>query len=154
MTKPELTDSNIFKYEFEVPIKCPTEKVWAILTDNIDQWWMNDFRALGEGSVMSLSAKTGGSLLETGKNGDTLEWYRVQMCVGGQSLYLVGYLAPDWGGPTISMLKLALEADGETCLLKVSDGLLGNTSESAAKNAEDGWLQMFGDGLKAYAEAS
>ncbi len=148
-----LSDSKIFKYQFEISIAREADAVWSLMTDEINDWWMSDFRAMGEGSVMSLRAEMGGALVETGKNGESLEWYRVQMCVPGKSIYLVGYMAPDWGGPTVSMLKLALEPKDGAALLTVSDALMGNITESSVKSAQGGWQTLFGDGLKAHAEA-
>lgn len=148
----ELPAARIYKYEFEVPIKRPASKVWSLMTDKINSWWMNDFRALGEGSTMSLNAHTGGMLVEQNQNGDSLEWYRVQMCQPEKALYLNGYLAPDWGGPTLSMLKLALEPEEGACVLKVSDALMGNVTEASAKSAQSGWEMMFRDGLGHFAE--
>ena len=91
-------------------------------------------------------------MVETGADGGSLEWYRVQMVSPGQAIYLTGDLAPDWGGPTISMLKLAVEERGSGGALIVSDALLGNVTEASAQSAETGWKSLFGDGLKAFAE--
>ncbi len=151
LTKLE-SNAAIFKYSFDITIERPIEAVWGLLCDSINDWWMNDFRALGEDSVVSLDTGTGGSLLEQDPNGATLEWYRVQMCMPGQSLYLTGYLAPDWGGPTVSMLKLSLESKDDSCILTVSDALLGSVTEKAANSAKDGWSMLFTDGLKRFVE--
>ena len=102
---------------------------------------------------MQFSADKGGALLETSPNGASLEWYRVQMCEPGKSLYLVGYLAPDWGGPTTSMLKLALKAEEDCSILTVSDALLGNVTQNKANSAQDGWKELFGSGLKGCVES-
>ncbi len=153
MSLETLSDSRIFKYQFEMAIKREVDAVWSLMTDGINDWWMTDFRALGAGSVMSLRAEMGGRLVETGENHESLEWYRVQMCTPGKSIYLVGYMAPDWGGPTVSMLKLALESKDGAALLTVSDALMGNITESSVKSAQSGWEMMFHDGLKAHAEA-
>lgn len=152
MVEAEKVQAQVFKYNFEVEISRSAEVVWPAMVEQINEWWMSDFRVLGADSVISLSDQPGGMLLEKGANGEFLEWYRVQMCQPGKVLYLVGHLAPDWGGPTTSMLKLALAGDGSRCVLSVSDGLSGNVSEASAKSAEDGWRSMFGDSFKRYAE--
>ncbi|MEE4537735.1 MAG: hypothetical protein V2J51_04490 [Erythrobacter sp.] len=148
----ELTDAKIIKYQFEVPIQRSASDIWPLMIDQIDDWWMDDFRALGEGSNLTLNAETGGQLIEIAADGSALEWYRVQMVVPGKALYLVGYMAPDWGGPTTSMLKLAIEEHRENCALVVSDALLGNVSEASASSAEGGWRTLFGDAFKAFVE--
>ncbi|WP_209348054.1 hypothetical protein [Pontixanthobacter sp. CEM42] len=148
----EPTDAKIVKYQFEVPIKRSPADIWDLMINHIDAWWMEDFRALGEGSTVTLGAEAGGQLVETGSDGSVLEWYRVQMITPGKSLYLVGYLAPDWGGPTTSMLKLAVEERDDGGVLSVSDALHGNVTESSAGAAEGGWKMLFNDGLKGLAE--
>lgn len=152
MSDLDLIDSKIFKYEFDVPINRNAADVWALMTDEIDLWWMPDFRALGEGSRVTLDAKIGGLLTEQTPDGGFLEWYRVQMCAPGASLHMVGYLAPDWGGPTVSMLKLGIGGSGSSCTLTVADALVGNVSKASADSAKGGWRTLFGDGFKKYAE--
>ena len=153
MANTDLLPTSILKYAFTVDIDCPAEAVWDVMIDRIDEWWMQDYRALGEGSSMSLSAVAGGSLLETLPNGACLEWYRVQLCVPGAALYLVGYLAPDWGGPSTTMLKLEIEAVDETSSrLNVSDAIMGNVTKKSAGQAEAGWKENFGQGLKGLVE--
>jgi len=148
----DLTIARHIKYEFEVPIERSPAHTWTTMIDDINAWWIDDFRALGEGSTVSLNAQAGGQLIENAKDGSSLEWYRVQMVAPGKSLYLIGYLAPDWGGPTTSMLKLAVEDRGGGCALIVSDALLGNVSEASALRAENGWKTLFQKGLKEFAE--
>lgn len=91
-------------------------------------------------------------MIESAADGSSLEWYRVQMVSPGKSLYLVGYMAPDWGGPTTSMLKLTVEDRDNGGALIVSDALLGNVTEASANSAEGGWKMLFGDGLKEFVE--
>jgi uncharacterized protein YndB with AHSA1/START domain len=153
MSKLDISDSKIIKYQIEVPINRSIEQLWTVMTEEIDLWWMNDFRALGEGSKVSLDPQVGGMLIESDDSGGSLEWYRVQMATPLKSLYLVGYLAPDWGGPTTSMLKLALEADGDSSKLVISDALMGNVTDKSAGSAMEGWQMLFDDGLKKHAEA-
>jgi len=153
MSAEELPGAKFCKYRIDVPIDRPVETAWSRMTKDINEWWMNDFRMFGEDSFVSLNAQAGGALVEQSKSGDSLEWYRVQMCQQGKSLFLNGYLAPDWGGPTLSMLKLALQPQDASCILTVTDVLMGNVSERSAMNAEDGWTTLFRDGLKPFAEA-
>ena len=90
--------------------------------------------------------------METKPNGASLLWFTVQMVVPGETLYLVGHCAADWGGPYLSMLKLSLEEQENGCLLKVSDSVVGNVKEGQLQSLNDGWNQLFSDGLKALAE--
>jgi uncharacterized protein YndB with AHSA1/START domain len=142
----------VAQYEIEVPIERPRADVWRSLTEEIDAWWLPDFHMVGEGSVVTLDARAGGQLLEARADGSSLLWCSVHMCVPGEALYLVGHLAPDWGGPTLSMLKIALEDRGEGTLVRLSDSQLGPVSDENLRSQEDGWRQLLGDGLKRHCE--
>jgi len=152
MSKLGKKSAHIFQYNFDIVINRRVEDVWPQLFGGIDAWWPKEYRALGENSQMSFGEAVGSLLLETGEKGEALEWYRTQMIVPGQSLYLVGSLAPDWGGPTTSMLKLMFNNTDSSCVLNVSDALLGNVSEASAKSAESGWVDIFESGFKDFVE--
>lgn len=139
-------------YEFEVAIDAPRDAVWTALTDETDVWWLPDFHVMGEGSVVNFDATAGGQLIERRADGGSLLWYTVQMCSPGQSLHLVGHVAPEWGGPLCSLFKLALEDRGDGCVLRVTDAMFGAIDEAKVAGQEQGWVQLFTDGLKAYAE--
>lgn len=148
-----MIESKIVSVEFEFTIQAKPENVWRCLTQEINQWWRDDFRVLGAESIVSLEAEAGKALKELGVDGSSLEWYRVQMCNVGQSLYLVGYLAKDWGGPSQSMLKLSLKAQGDQCLFSVSDAITGNVGNNTASNVLSGWKSMFEDSFRRYVES-
>ena len=74
------------------------------------------------------------------------------MCVPEQSLHLVGFMAPEWGGPATTMLELSLEETDSGTVLVVRDALFGQVTESAAKSLEEGWGRLFGEGLKQHAQ--
>ena len=83
----DITEARIIKYQFEIPIKRTAADIWPLMTNEINAWWLNDFRALGEGSTVTLNAECGGQLIECAANNSSLEWYRVQMVLPGESLY-------------------------------------------------------------------
>ena len=144
----------IFKYSVDIPINRLAEEVWPLLFSHINDWWMNDYRALGSDSQMSFSSEVGSSMIESGAEGEALEWYRVQMVVPGKSIYLVGHLAPEWGGPATTMLKLALTDTDKGCLLTVSDALLGDVSASMAGGTKNGWREIFDEGFRRFVETT
>lgn len=153
MATENVNDARMFTYKLDITIARPPEDVWSVLTTRINDWWLPDFRVLGQGSAMSLNPSVGGALLEKSADGGFLEWYRVQMCVPGALLFLVGHVAPDWGGPTVSTVSITLKGEGDSTILGVSDGLIGNVTEKSAIEAETGWKSLLDDGLKALAEA-
>lgn len=146
------TETQAVRYELEIAIEAPRETVWRALTEETDAWWLPDFHMVGPGSVVTLDARAGGDLVERREDGGSLLWYTVQMCVPGESLHLVGHLAPAWGGPATTMLALVLEERSGATVLRVSDALFGNVSEASASSLQEGWTQLFGEGLKAHAE--
>ena len=148
----QLTEAKTIKYDLEIAIDAPRDRVWEALTNETNGWWLPDFRVMGEGSVVRMDARAGGHVIEEGQDGASLLWYTVQMCKVGESLHLVGHVAPAWGGPATTLLQLSLVEQGAGTLLRVEDALYGNVSESSAASLKDGWGQLFTDGLKAHAE--
>lgn len=139
-------------YEFEVEIAATATRVWEALTRETNDWWLADFHMVGPDSVVSLDARAGGQLIERQAEGGSLLWYTVTLCDPGKSLYLVGHIAPDWGGPATTMLALKLVARNDMTVLQVQDAILGRVNEASAATLEAGWKQLFTEGLKAHLE--
>ncbi len=150
---PGMETARMVRFELEVELDASPERAWTALTDDINAWWLPDYRAAGTDSVVRLEPKAGGSLVEEAGDGASLVWYTVQMVRPGKALYLVGHLAPDWGGPGTSMLKLALAPQGDGSVLRISDAIVGNVTEEQASGLESGWRKLFGEGLAAYLAA-
>lgn len=148
------SESTTRQYELEIEIAAPCERTWDALLQEINAWWPEDFRMLGEGAHVELDVSPGGrGLVETKQDGSTLHWYAVQCFLPAQfTMYLVGNIAPDFGGPTTSNMKLALEPTASGCVLKVSDAHYGRVNESAMHSLESGWKQVFGESLKGFVE--
>ncbi len=151
MMTSDSTHARIAQYQLAIDIDAPRKRVWELLTQDTNAWWLPSFRML-EDSEVTFQAEAGGQLIEKRADGASLLWYTVHMVVPGKSLHLVGQSFPEWGGPVTTMLRLTLvERDGG-CTLDVSDALTGSTSEEQVASLSGGWKQLFGDGLKAHAE--
>ncbi len=148
-----LNDTRSVTYELEIPVDAPTASVWDTLTTNIEAWWLHDFHMAGPGSEITLDATAGGLLVERAPGGGSLLWYTVQMVLPGSTLHLVGHIAPDWGGPTTSILTLSVEERDGRAVLKIRDALVGCVTEESAAQQRDGWRQLFTDGFKAHVES-
>lgn len=146
-------DTRALSYALQVDIDAPRDAVWRALTEQIDAWWLPDFHMIAADSVVRFDARAGGQLVEEQAGGGSLLWYTVAMCAPGESLHLVGHLAPPWGGPATTMLHLALEERDGGTRLAVTDSLFGVVDEKAAAQQEEGWRQLFEAGLKAHVEA-
>lgn len=146
--------ANCYQYELEIAIEAAPERVWKAIFEETNYWWLPDFHVVDAESTVSFDPNPGGrGLLEVAENGDQLLWYSVQMYQPSKhTIFLIGHIAPEWGGPTTSSLKLAIVATEPGCILKVTDARHGNIDEAQVKSYEDGWKQLFTDGLKAFVE--
>ena len=145
-----IESAQLGQFELEVELATTPERAWIALTAEIDKWWLPDFRATGEKSTVSLDLRPGGALLEVNPDGTQLVWYTVQMVQPGTALYLVGHTAADWGGPNVSMLKLALSAQADGTLLTISDAIVGRINSDQLAGINSGWQALFGTGFKNY----
>ncbi|MFK7736362.1 MAG: SRPBCC domain-containing protein [Pirellulaceae bacterium] len=141
--------------DLEIPIEATRETVWNALFDHTNDWWLDDFRMTSPDSTVTFDRSAGGKgIVEESRDGSFLIWYHVQMYLPSQfKVYLNGHIAPEWGGPTTSSLKLALKESQTGCVLQIADARHGHADESQKKTCEDGWRQLFTDGLKAFAES-
>lgn len=144
------------KFEIAIEIDADTETVWHALIDEINHWWTADFRVFGPSSVVSLDVAAGGAgLLETGEDGAALQWYQVQMFAPAEkTLYLVGWIAPDWGGPMVSHLKWVVGSASNGSVLRICDSRQGNVAREHEQACRDGWCRLFTNGLKQYVEGN
>lgn len=135
------TAPRIVEVRFTLPVARRAETAWHRLVHEIDAWWPRDYRVL-PGSRMTLEARPGGALLETGAGDDGVLWYTVQAALAGQWLVLAGHIAPPWGGPALSLLRFDLRAhpsgDAE---IEVLDSILGRADPPAV---EAGWRAIIG----------
>ncbi|MCO6047936.1 hypothetical protein NG895_28865 [Aeoliella sp. ICT_H6.2] len=156
MAAVRITEGRVARYELEIAIKASSESVWKAIVEQTNSWWLPDFHMLGPESMVSLQARAGGSLLEQTEDQGSLLWATVQMCLPEQfTLYLLLHTAPDWGGPTTSSMKIALEpVDQTSCVLKLADALVGHISEQNVQELRRGWESLFAGGLKQFVEAN
>jgi len=149
------TPAACHNYELEIAIDAARETVWKCIFEDTNLWWLPDFHVASADSVVTFDVSPGGrGLVEESPDGGWLQWYEVQMYLPSQyEIYLIGHIAPDWGGPTTSSLKLAVVETEKGCILKVTDSRHGNVDAAKAQSYEDGWKQLFSDGLKKFAES-
>lgn len=149
------TPAGCISIELEIAIEAPREKVWQALFEEADAWWLPDFRVAGPDSRMTFDPSPGGrGMVEDTADGGGLLWFNVQMHLPTQfKIYLIGHIAPEWGGPTTSSLKLALEETESGCVLKITDARHGHIDENQTQSYSDGWKMLFSDGLKKHVES-
>ncbi len=144
--------ARVVQYELSIRIDAPPKRVWQGLTDQLSSWWLPDFHMLGPDSLVTLEPHAGGRLFE--QNGEKeLLWYTVLAYLPDESLSLVGYCTPEFGGPLTTMLTARLQPDGDATTLSISDALYGRVTDGQVDSLRSGWEQQFSEGLKAFVEA-
>jgi hypothetical protein len=137
----DASSPRILEVRFTLPLARRADAAWHRLVHDIDVWWPREYRVL-PGSRMTLAARPGGALQETGEGDEGVLWYTVQGVHSGQWLVLAGHIAPPWGGPTLSLLRFDLrtKASGEA-EIEVLDSMLGRANAAAV---EAGWRAILG----------
>ncbi len=141
------------KVELEITIAANIESVWIALTEQVNSWWSKDYFASAADSI-NLEPRLGGRLFEDLGNGQGLTWYHVQAIEAPKLLCLSGYVFPNFGGPTLSLLQIDLEQKDDKTLVKICDGIIGHISEKTQSNVRGGWEDLFNKGLKGFVESS
>ncbi len=154
MEPDEVAAARVAQYELQISIRASQERVWHSLVNQITGWWLPDFQMLGSDSLVTLEPHAGGRLFE--KNGEReLLWYTVLAIMPHESLSLVGYCTPDFGGPLTTMLTVKLaETPANHTELTITDALLGHVTDQQMASLRSGWTQLFAEGLKPFAEQS
>lgn len=148
------SSATCINYELEVDFSAAVPTVWEALLQETDLWWSSDFHMVASDSTVELDTAPGGKgLMETAPDGSFLQWYQIQAFLPEQhKIFLIGYLAPEYGGPSTSSLRLALETHGDGCKLKIQDSHVGDVNEKTAASMAEGWGVVFGDGLKKHVD--
>ena len=152
-TEKTIEPCGTMRLELEIAIEANAETVWKSITEEIGQGWPKDFYCVAGSDKLVLEPKPGGRIYEENSNGSGLLWGTVLEINPPKSIAWQGQIMPPWGGPAISMLRLSLEARGDETVLRVTDCLIGNISETLRGELETGWRQIFAHGLKTYVES-
>jgi uncharacterized protein YndB with AHSA1/START domain len=135
-------------YEFSVEIEASASRVWRALTDQIGSWWLPNFHMLGASSIVELEAHAGGRLFERAE-GRELLWYTVIAIDTEKSIDFAGYCTAKYGGPATTMLSMELTSVSERLTrLQISDSLFGRVTDEFVRCVQDGWKELFSDGLR------
>ncbi len=153
MTQKQFSEIRCVQYGFELSISASKSRVWRALTDQLSTWWLPTFHMLGEESEIYLEPRAGGRLYETNGKRELL-WYNVALIDPDHLITLVGHCSPEYGGPSTSMLTVKLDEQSAQTILRVSDALYGRVSDGHVQSLESGWMQLFDEGLKRFAELS
>jgi DNA-binding transcriptional ArsR family regulator len=152
--RPDHATAGILNVALEIPIAASRDKVWRTMIDEVHQWWPRDFHASTRPSRMHFDARLGGRLYEQDAEGGGVVWYTVIALSPGHSIDLAGHLTTMFGGPSQTLLRLALRDQGARTVLELSDSVVGNIGDRTAASLEEGWRALFDTGLKAFVESA
>ena len=148
-----VSETRSIQIEMEIRIDASKEKVWTAFVEEMDGWWLPDFRVTGDPKAVVFENKVGGRLYEDEGDGQGLLWFTILSLKHAESMHLSGQICPPFGGPATTILYLQFEDDGHGAMvLKVTNSLFGCVDESSAGPIREGWQYLFGQGLKSHVE--
>ncbi|MEM7305071.1 MAG: SRPBCC domain-containing protein [Planctomycetota bacterium] len=139
----------------EIAIEAPRERVWKALVEETSLWWHRDFYTAPDPTGFAIEPKLGGWMFESWGEGNGLIWGTVGGLRAPSFLQVVGDTSKEWGGPNRNVMTWRLdEKEGSpgTTVLRLEHSIFGHVSDGTAASLEAGWLQLFGDCLKPFAE--
>ena len=138
-------------HRLSLEIAKPHAAVWKAFTGDVHLWWPKDFYATESPKRIVFEVKPGGRLYEDAGDGNGLVWYHVIAVDAPNAITLSGFIAPPFGGPATSLLRVAFSAQGKSAtVMEVTDSTFGCLGDP--KTTEDGWRMLFNDGFKAWIE--
>jgi len=145
-------NNEISSVAIELEISASPKKVWNIMVNRVSEWWPKDFMGLSESATMTLELKAGGRLYEADPNGAELLWGNVLQFIPGDSIDIVGHVTPQFGGPSMTMYRMALSGDSASTRFQLTNWVVGNFADGQSDVVTEGWNYLFG-ALKAFCEA-
>jgi hypothetical protein len=148
LTQPTITSAT---NRLSLEIARPHPVVWRGFTRDVHLWWPKDFYATESTKRIVFEVKPGGRLYEDAGDGNGLVWYSVIAVDAPNAITLSGFIAPPFGGPATSLLRVAFSAQGKSATsMEVTDSTFGCLGDSST--TEEGWRMLFEGGFKAWIE--
>lgn len=139
-------------HRLNLEIAKPHGAVWKAFTGDVHRWWPKDFYVTESPKRIVFEVKPGGRLYEDSGDGNGLVWYHVIALDAPNSITMSGFIAPPFGGPATSLLRVAFSSRGKSAtLMEVTDSTFGCLGDASA--TEEGWRMLFEGGFKAWVEA-
>jgi DNA-binding transcriptional ArsR family regulator/uncharacterized protein YndB with AHSA1/START domain len=145
------TEFRASRIELEVNIAAPPQRVWDALVNETTHWWRKDFYTKPSRGF-HIEPRIGGRMYEDRGDGNGLIWANVVGVDAPESIQFVGHLTPQFGGPAHTIFQFTVKAAGAGSVVKISDTIFGNISESLGQTMQEGWKMLFEDALKKYVE--
>ena len=138
-------------HKLTLEIAKPHRAVWKAFTGDVHLWWPKDFYATESPKRIVFEVKPGGRLYEDAGDGNGLVWYHVIALDAPHSISLAGFVAPPFGGPAASLLRVEFSPRGKSAtVMEVTDSTFGCLGDTVA--TAQGWRMLFDDGFKGWIE--
>lgn len=86
-------------------------------------------------------------------NGNDLLWANTIIVDVPNVIEFKGHLSPQFGGPSMSFLRIVLATSGSGTTLSLSDGVLGPIGPNTGEQLISGWKILFEQSFKRYVES-
>ena len=149
--KPSIKPAGSLEVRIELTVHAPQQRVWGALVNEATEWWPKSFYSSEKTKRFMIEPWLGGRVFEDCGAGEGFVWYTVNGVESPNYLSLVGYIGPPFGGPSVSLLRIALAAAGPNeTTLEITDAVFGQIEGC---DNESGWRQVFDEGFRAYVES-
>lgn len=148
-TEDPMTDRTLLDIRQEIRLAAPPERVFQVLTREVDRWWTAPYRLTADGR-MSLDPRLGGELREETASGEAAIWARVDQVAPPRLIVLSGSIGLQ--GAVAGRVRLELVPDGQGTVLGLWHLALGVFEDGVAKRYDAGWADLLGVRLRACVE--
>jgi uncharacterized protein YndB with AHSA1/START domain len=142
---------NILDIRQEIRLAAPPERVFRVLTEDIDLWWTAPYRMTAAGRI-SLEPRVGGELREEDPSGHVAIWGRVDQIAVPRLLVMSGGFGIK--DAVAGRVRLELTSVPEGTVLGLSHLAMGVLGEEVVRSYRGGWAELLGTRLRARVEAA
>lgn len=152
--QPAQVDQNIV----ELSINAPPERVWRAMVEQIDRWWLPHFRMAPGSRRVVLEPRVGGRWMECAgpeghEDGAGILWGTVVCLDPGRSIVMTGHVAPPWGACAVLIsMQVAPGAAPGSSTFTATHVQIGVIEDRPGMTMQEGWTELFRDGLKRFCE--
>ncbi len=150
----KLSPCKLFKLELNVTIAATPKRVWTSLVKHTAAWWPGDFYSSLGKAKMTIEPWAGGRMFEDRGKGAGAMWGHVTEFHPESIFAITGHSASRWGGPSTWILRIEFVVDGKGTRLEIVNDVFGRVDAKHSRDLEQGWMTLFGEALKQYAERS